>query len=208
MNAGLSNLAKLKAAVLPPTLRGNRTDFDGDLVRHGLSVAQMIEGYCGRKLAYEAAAVQAFEAGNVVYSLERYPLVGIASVELQAGYEAAWQDVSDRLAKVDNASGILLFRSPPATALDTLQVEYAGGYWWDITEDDTGSKPAGATELPMALFNALALQVQAIIQATDLLGTGAAPSSLGDKPEKKPLPQVELLTGVKQILNPYRRFAA
>lgn len=206
MNAGFSSLAVLREAVLPPSM-GTRTDFDATIKRHGLAVAEMMESYCGRKFGFEPAAVQTFDAGNVVFSLERYPVAEVTAIELQSTPGGQWQDVMGNLKKADLASGILFFRTPPGQSDGTLRVTYAGGFWWDITEDGTGAMPAGAKALPVQFFNGLAIQVQAIIQSTDLLGTGAAPAG-SEEPKKKPLPELELLPGVKGFINPHRRLSA
>ena len=204
MNAGLASLAALKAAVLPESLR-SRTAFNETLVLIGLGVAQMIEGYLARTLAWSEAAQEECGAQVQTVALTRYPLASVTSIELQGAGSATWDDITGDLYRLDKKAGLLHFSTTPGAVHDTLRATFAGGYWWDDTEDASGELPENATLIPAALKLAWIAQTQAVVEAMKL--TNAQAATAKDK-EQAALLQAELLPAVKTMLAPFRRMSA
>lgn len=203
MNAGFSSLTALKKSVIPSALR-SRTDFDDQLVDIGLGVAGMIEGFLGRSLAWEEGAQEMFPADQLHFGLSRYPITTLEAVEIQGSGESTWEDITDDAARTEKAAGLIQFASLPGSRHDTIRVTFDGGFWWDDSEDASGTLPTGATRLPSALKLAWIAQVQAVVEALKLTGPQAATSK--DK-EQAAILSAELLPGVKTMLDAFRRMS-
>lgn len=201
MNAGFSSLAELKAAVVAAALR-TRTDFDAALVSLGLGAASMIEAHLNRSLAWSASATHDTSARLLVLSLPKYPLASVASVQIKGAPGDSFSTVSDLIQMIDLKSGLLHFMGCPGAETDTLRVTYAGGYFWDVTEDSSGTLPEGATLLPAVIRAAWLLQVQAMLEATNLFG---AQSSTKKGKEGAALAELDVLPIVQTMLRPFRR---
>jgi hypothetical protein len=203
MNAGLSSLTALKAAVLPESLR-TRTGFNDTLVLIGLGVAAMMEGYLARSLQWSAAAVDICGAQCLTMPLTRFPLYLLTSVEIQSAGESTWTTITDDVQRLDKAAGLIHFSTTPGGYHDALRATYQGGYYWDTTEDASGTLPTGATALPSALKLAWIAQTQAIVEAMKLTNTQAA---TGKDKDQAAMLQAELLPAVKTMLAPFRRMS-
>jgi hypothetical protein len=207
MNAGFSNLKRLKAAVLPASMR-SRVDWDEALVDLGLGVAEMIEGHCARKFAWSAEDTHLEDAHRTVISLPRYPVASIDEVELQSEVGGAWDDIAGQVTRQELRSGVVQFRDTPGGEGGTVRVTYSGGFWWDTDEYEGGTMPEGAQALPRAVFSAWVLQVQAIAQARDLFGTAGGAAQAKGRDNAALLPEAHLIPVVLEMLKPFRRFAA
>lgn len=207
MNAGFSNLKRLKAAVLPAATR-TRTDWDEALVDLGLGVAEMIEGHCARKFGWSAEDTHVEDGQRLIVSLPRYPVAAIEAVELQSEPGGAWDDISGEVLRQELRSGMIQFRNPPGAEYTTIRVTYSGGFWWDTDEYEAGTMPEGAQALPRAVFSAWVLQVQAIAQARDLFGTAGGAAQAKGRDNAALLPEAHLIPAVVSLLAPLRRFAA
>lgn len=201
MNAGLSSLTSLKAHALPLALRA-RTDFDNALVTLGAGVAAMLESYCGRSFARAVNDVARFSANNLTFSLPRYPVEVISSIVLNARNGGGDTTITGDIERTDLAAGLVHFMQPPGTQHDQVTITFTGGYWWDATEDASGTQPGGSAALPADLMMAFHLQVKAVCEAQNLFGTAAA-GSAKDKPAASM--SLDLIPAVKEILNGFRR---
>lgn len=203
MNAGFSSLAKLKAQLLPPAMRA-RTDFDGPLQQQGIGVALMMQAYCDRLFTRVTGDVCRCAANQLTLSLPRYPVEEVTSITLQTDVAEL---ITEDIRSIDLLAGLVHFDSPPSSrSTDQLVIVYSGGYWWDTSEDDSGSLPTGATPLPDDLQMAFFLQVSHVVRCAGTLGVGAA---MPDATKAKPadLGELGLVPAVQQVLNQYRRFA-
>lgn len=201
MNAGFSSLTELKTAIVAAALRP-RTDFDAALTALGLGAASLIEAFLNRTLAYEAGATCEGSARVLVMSLPRYPLASVASVQLKGVEDEAFETLSGIIHRIDSKAGLLHFTGAPGAEHSTLKVTYTGGYWWDITEDSSGTLPVGAVLLPGAIRSAWLLQVQAMAEACNLFG--AQSSSKKDKAGAA-LGDLDLLPLAAYMLRHFRR---
>jgi predicted secreted protein len=201
MNSGLSSLTSLKLHALPLALRA-RTDFDNALVTLGTGVAAMMESYCGRTFLRTVNAVARFSANNLSFSLSRYPVESLTSIVLNAANGSGDTTITADVERTDLAAGLVHFASVPGTQHDQVTITFTGGYWWDTTEDASGTPPNGSAALPADLLMAFHLQVKAVCEAQNLFGTAAAGSSK-DKPAASM--SFDLIPAVTKILDRYRR---
>lgn len=207
MNAGLSSLTKLKSAVLVTALR-TRIDWDDALRDLGLGIAEAIETYLDRKLAFVAGDTVECDAQRIIISVPRYPVSVFTAVEMQTTPTGSWEDISGSVTRYERKSGIYYFRSAPGDDSGTIRTTYSGGFWWDTDEEGRGSITSGAVPLPAALFTAWSTQVMAAAVALDLFGAQAnGPTVLGS--QSSLIMNAEGFTpAVKALLAPFRRMAA
>ena len=198
----LCSLTQLKTFLMPPAMRV-RTDFDDQLQVLGDGVEAMMENYCNRRFAYAQADVYQDSADKYVFSLPRFPLVAINDITLQTDVAI---DINSWMRRADLKAGLLHLTGVPGTADDAVVINYEGGFWWDASEDQSGTLPDGVTALPADLVNAFKMQMSAVCEAADLFGLQAAAASV-EKPAPAKRQGIDLVAMVKAILNPYRRFA-
>ena len=200
MNAGLCSLADLKAHVMPSVLRA-RTDYDAQLKTLGLGVAMLMEGYCSRAFGRVVNDVCKASANALCFSLERYPVESIGSIVLNAAGNGGDTTITTDIERTDLAAGLIFFDSPPGTQHDQVTITFTGGYWWDTTEDASGTQPSGSAALPADLLMAFHLQMKAVVEAQNLFNTAAA----GSSKDKAVGLTLDLIPAVKEVLNGYRR---
>ena len=203
MNAGFSSLTALKAQLLAPTLRA-RTDWDTKIAALGLGVAGAFEGFCNRSLARVAAGTFTTTGGRASLILPRYPVETITALETRDTIAAGWTDALASLDTFAPESGAVYFASPLDVA--QIRVTYTGGFWWDTSEDASGTLPGGATALPAEILSAWHMQVEKIWNAKDKLGTQIAkePTSAGGTAA---LTSADLSPAVRQMLSAHVRYA-
>lgn len=204
MNAGLTNLAKLKRSLMPPSMV-ERTDFDDMLITLGVGVAMLMENHCARRFTRLEEDTHEQSANNVVFSVPRYPIETISSVMLKSAANGDETNIAADMQRANLKAGLVHYDEPPGREHDTVIITYSGGFWWDTSEDNSGVMPEGASALPADLQTAFLLQMMEVVRAQDLFGTGAA----GDEDSKKKTSSatLDLIPAVRTILNPYRRFA-
>lgn len=202
MNAGLANLATLKAFLLPASLRSG-TDDDATITAIGLGVAGLIEGYCGRVFLRATGVTDVFAADRAQFLLSRYPVEAITKFELKSDEATGFveQTLATYPRAIDLPNGIVTLSGDAGRYYEQLRVTYTGGYWWDITEDNSGSLPNGATALPKALQLAWLMQCQHVWSALDKVG-----AALAEAPGKATaLDSLKLSPVVQQMLADYIR---
>lgn len=213
MNAGLSNLTLLKAAVLPASLRSS-TEFDAAITAIGLGVAAQMERHCDRQFARLASgdgyAIYYTRGGVFAVGVDRYPIESIHAIEMLPSGASAWETETDSLSQFYAASGLVEFSGVLGTHLDKLRITFTGGWWWRTLEpEDAGysasTLPTGATAPPDDVLHAWHLQCQNEIERSDLLRSVAA---RGDEASpQKNLISTDLLPTVVSILRGHRRHA-
>lgn len=206
MNAGLANLATLKAFLLPAALRSG-TDDDATITAIGLGVAGLIEQACGRTLLRAAGVVDIFGADRAQFLLSRFPVEAVTEFALKSTEAAGFvvQTLATYPLAIDLANGIVTLGGDAGAYYEQLRVTYTGGYWWEVKEPtDNGyptTQPAGSTALPAELRLAWLLQCQHVWASIDKLGTAIA-----DQPgASSALDSLQLSPVVKQMLQDYER---
>lgn len=205
MNAGLSNLTTLKRHLLAERLRAEIT-FDDQIVALGLGVAAAIERFCDRRFARVVGDTWETPCGNrTMFVVIRYPIEEITAIDLRSTRGDAWesQDINSLVAQEIRDAGVVTFHDAIGWAGSNVRFTYTGGFWWDTTEDDSGSQPAGSTVLPADLQHAWLLHCQDVWNRRDNLGT-----SLTAKPADRPrVGDVEFGSSVRSLLRPHQRHA-
>jgi hypothetical protein len=87
---------------------------------------------------------------------------------------------------------------------DQLRVTYDGGYWYDSTDDGSGTMPTGATLLPADVKMVWLNECQHVWQASDRLGIQHIPQGENALLNTR-LGILELSPMSKTALEPYRR---
>lgn len=207
MNAGLSNLLTLKKYLLPSTWQ-DVTAEDDAILAVGLGMAGLLEGHCARKFQRTVGATQEFDAAACIVQLERFPLETFTSLELQTEPGGDWEDVTDSILR-HMKSGMVKIDGPLASeGFATLRATFTGGFWWDTTEDDTGSLPSGATAIPAALQMAWISQCVAVYARMKNDGITAALANGSAAAASAFINGIELLPVVEKMVQPYRILAA
>lgn len=202
MNSGFSNLTALKRHLLPTGMQPG-TEYDAQILSIGKGVASRMEGYCNRVFARAVGEVYEFPGQTMLVVVPRFPLESVTKLEECDTLDTGWYDVTGNILNKGLDAGYIYFGGMLGVFGSRLRVTYTGGYWWDTTEDLTGTMPDGATELPDDLTLAWKLQCAHLWQSKDRLGAGAAKepnkfSALGD---------YKLIPEVEDTLKDYIRFA-
>jgi hypothetical protein len=205
MNAGLANLATLKAFVLPEAL-ASETTWDTRLATIGKGVAAAMERECGRSFLRTAGDTFVCSADRSYMVLPRFPVETVTTIEQQDDQTTGYVTLgATTLLNLDKASGIADFGSPLGSYNSLLRLTYTGGYWWDILEptdnDYPASQPNGSTALPDDLKEAWLLQCQKHFERSRGLSTAGVKEG-----EKQFLPSTKMDEGVLAMLSTYRRF--
>lgn len=205
MNAGLSNLASLKAWLLPAAMVDG-TDYDTQIVTLGRAVAGQLEAYCNRKFARMVDATQVFSGAELVVILERLPVEAISAIEYRDRQSDEWENETTALEHYNPQSGVVFLAAPLGDIRSQMRITYTGGFHWEQLEpDDVGyptALPNGATALDPSLQAAWLLQCEHLWTQRDKLGL-----AIGKTPDAVPtLTQVRLLEPVREALAPFRRY--
>lgn len=199
MDLLLGNLATLKRHLLPGTWE-TETSLDDVLAELGKGVASGLQDRCNRIFARATAQTFDIPASTELVSVPRYPLESVATVEIKYASDAAWTTLTDVIANISPIAGLIYLYGTQGGQLDRLRVTYTGGYWYDTTEDASGTQPAGSTALPYALQQAWLLQCHHIFAAHDMMSTRSLPNG-----SKEAVAEINLTDAVKALLTPYHR---
>jgi len=207
MNAGLSNLSTLKARLLPSTWT-DTTAQDAAITALGLGVAGCFETYTGRKFLRTAGATEKFPSNSEMLQLTRIPVETFTALALQSELSGTWEDITSAVLRCGDSGVVTLSSTQDVTGNSTLRATYTGGYWWDTTEDDSGTLPTGATAIPATLQTAWFIQCKALWARTetDAVKAGLDSGNLGALSAL--INEAELLPVVRQMLQPFRILAA
>lgn len=205
MNAGFSSLTVLKQHLLPGTW-ADVTSEDAAITALGLGVAELFEGHCGRTFQRAVDAVEKHDTGAGYLQLRRFPVEEVSELELQGSFNGAWEDVLSSVARVDEKSGVMTLVCPFLVG-GSLKVTLTGGFWWDTTEDASGTLPATATALPPVIHYAWLMQCAALYarMQTDAVKAGLASGNLGALSSL--INEATLLPIVRSMLEPLRVMA-
>lgn len=174
---------------------------------------------CGRRFAWQGAAVQEFPAQALSVLAERYPIQSVQRFELAGDDGQSWVEVPAPGHRISLALSAIELAEPLGSTRDRARVTYAGGY---ILPGETPQP--GQTALPEELDLACAEQVAYLFDSRKRLGLasiGGAGGGLGvleDLDLLKPSAngntsgsawlkflQADFLPSVQSIIDKYRR---
>ncbi len=151
MDAGFSNLAWLKRRLLLAADAAG-SGYDEAVAALGLGVAAYFEVECGRNFARAEGDTYQCDPRNGFAVLPRYPLEDVTKLELRSGAAGDWMEQTAAALNFNRETGVATFYDIAFTRGDVARLTYTGGYWWDTSEDSTGTMPSGAEALPHALL--------------------------------------------------------
>lgn len=203
MNSGFGSTHYLKSLILPPQLR-ERTEWDDALAALGRGVVAQFQNVCNRTFARMASAIYIRDAACLTVSLSRYPLESVTSISLRLATESLFtlQD-SSVIANTDLDAGLIHLAQPLGGTRDQIKIIYTGGYWWNVSEDESDTQPDNSNTVPDDLISAWSQQVQHLVEVTQLLKAQSAQSGK-DAPKTEGL---KLLPGVTDILQRHIRMS-
>ncbi len=214
MNLGLGTLAELKRQLLASSKQSD-TSYDAKLQATGSGVAIGFEKYCNRQFFRAVADVFQFPADRDHVFVPRYPIDAavdgspvVTAVDYRSTVQEGWVAQSlTVIANVSAKSGGIYFVGPFGYWNQFVRVTYTGGFWFDITEDASGTQPAGSTALPSDLKLAWYLQCRKVWESIDKTGAAITKVGSGATFVTESLGGLDLVPAVKQVLDQYRRFA-
>lgn len=201
LSAGFATTTYLRSRLMPSEASGE-SEWDAAVAALGQSVAAMFDRYCNRSFARAENAIEKFSARAAAWTLSRFPVEEIDTVELLDP-----DGTTDPLAAddwwLDEKSGLLETETIAGTARQKIRITYTGGYWLDPR--DGTAKPADATALPADVLEAWVTQCQ---HEAESRGLFQAVSFRRQAEESAPQTvNAGLLDGVAAVLRPHRRFA-
>ena len=205
MDLGLGNLAELKARLLPASY--TQTGFDTVIAQIGRGVASMFDGYCNRSFGRVAGEKDYFTGDRFTWIVNRFPLEVVTTLEVRDSLDAGWVVQSGLIINQQESAGLIQFGAALGNHYSQVRLTYTGGYWYDTTEDNTGTLPTGATQLPNDIKEAWFLACENVWLLRDklgakLVGGGSGASNLLGLS----LPGLDFPPLVKAILDGYMRY--
>lgn len=186
MNCGLSNLDTLRKAVAAFTGQALTVD-DSFLQTLGHAALGMFERHCNRRFVFTAGAVETCSADRCHWTVQRYPILSVTSVEfIPWGGDASAMDTEPQSERTE--SGIVFFSGTLGGWQDEIRLTYSGGYHVEFAEPEDNAYPTtvveGATVLPGDLQAAFFMQVGAMYRALSATSKeqAAAPADAPEMP--------------------------
>ena len=211
MNAGLSNLATLKAQLLAVSLQAN-TSYDAIIKAIGLGVAAQIDKHCNRILMRTVGQVDTLRSDRRHWYLRNYPveaITALAKKDSEADGYVAFPlppNGSSLVQVMDLPRGYINFISIQGYFFSQLQITYNGGFWWPMLDvGDAGypdAQPAGSYALPADIQLAWFLQCQEVWRQIDKLG-----SQIAENPEAQTsVGRIQLCDAARELLKGHIRY--
>jgi hypothetical protein len=207
MNLGLGNLDDLKQFILAEAVRA-QTDNDVVLQAIGKGVAAVMERHCNRWFARVEGAVDTFTADHDTWTLSRFPVEVIDSVEVKTTDTEGWVAQSNPILISELERGFIDFGAFLGDHRSRVRIAYTGGYFFETLEpSEEGyptTRPQGSTARPDDLKLAWLLQCQHVFEGKDhMLPKGIAANG-AEIPIN--LKDVVLLPAVVDLLRGYIRY--
>jgi hypothetical protein len=210
MDLGLSNLIKLKTRLLPQEFVSGTT-YDSLVTQVGRGIAYSFEEFCNRRWHRHVGHQDIFSADKVCWIASRFPVETITAIDVKTDEASGWVsagDVSGAIETFNPTTGVIHFPSLLGDASTLIRITYTGGYWFDTTEDNSGSLPSGATLLPYYIEEAYYLQAMKVWETIDKQGANTGKSGGGDAGLLGlSLAGLDLIPAVQKMLRPARRMA-
>ena len=212
-DCGLGTLGELKRFCITPAMT-NANTFDVPLQFIGRGVAKSFNDAVNRRFKREVGVLEQFSFSRRNLCSIHTPIETITKMELKYSEAEGWIDLTTGLSLclVDYIEGIV--RVPDDMWPISAQFQHGkpgiwrltitGGYWYDPTDDGTGTQPAGSYLLPDDLKLAWLLQCQHLFINRDNLGITWSPA--GEVHDtRKSLASVNFIPVAKSALSNYHR---
>jgi len=216
-DCGLGTLGQLKRFLINSSIVA-QTTWDEQIKIIGRGVAKSFNNATGRILKRETGARETFGVTHRNLVFQHIPIEQISKLEVMYNTADGWIDISAGLAVclLDNFEGILRIKDM-WPAVDVFRHDQAGlyratvdgGYWYDPTDNGTGTVPmqfdgvTPANILTDDLQEAWFLQCQHLWVNRDNLGITWSPAGDTAHDTRKSLAGVKLLPTVAQVLTAY-----
>jgi len=213
MNAGLSNLASLKAQLLAVSLQAD-TNYDPIITAIGLGVASRIDRFCNRKMMRLVGAIDICRSDRRHWYLERSPVEEITALAKKDSEADGWvsfplpPDGNSLVQVMELQQGYINFIAIQGYFFSQLQITYNGGFWWNQADTfDVGytgpqTQPAGSYALPSDIQLAWFLQCQNVWKRFDKLGV-----QISQNPEpQSAISSLDLCDAAQDLLKPHIRY--
>lgn len=205
MNAGLGTLTDLKRELLAAALLPGKT-YDAKLLSIGLGVARSFDQSCNRRLTWAEGDTVEFPADHDCYVAMRYPLTAVSKLELRDFATNDWRDISELIFNWDPAGGLVRFGGMLGSDYFRARLTFSGGYWFDDSDDGSGTAPAGAALLPDDLRLAWLLACRAVWEPLDKTGAKITAVGSGAAFVTGTLSELKYPPAVMATLGNYRRY--
>jgi hypothetical protein len=213
MNAGLSNLATLKAQLLAVSMQ-SKTNYDPIITAIGQGVAGQFDKFCNRKFSRVVGEVDTFSADRRHWYLKRYPVETISALAKKDAENDGWvpyvlpPDGNSLIQVMQLDQGYIMFISIQGYYFSRITCTYNGGYWFDTSDpSDAGYSgpqtiPPAATPLPSDVQLAWFLACKAVWKRYDPIGAQIAQ----DPEPQHAMDDLKLPKAAQELLNGYKRY--
>jgi hypothetical protein len=141
----------------------------------------------------------------------RLPIESVSAIEQRDSVRDGWQalTVNDAIWNRADAAGLVNFDVPLGDYRSRIRITYTGGYWFDTSEDESGTMPAGATPVPGDLKHAWLTQCRHVFEQVDGMGARVlgVQAYSGDRTRGMESAKIAILPAVADTLKSYVRFA-
>ena len=145
--------------------------------------------------------------GTDILVLSHYPIESVASIGLQEAGESVFTTQTEIVDNIQHKAGIVWLATELGTRRALIRATYTGGYWYDPSDDGTGTLPTGATLLPADLKEAWFLACRTIWTSLDIKGVVHTGAKLpGYEFINTRIASLEMPPVVKAALEKHRRF--
>ena len=212
-DCGLGTLGELKRFCITASMAGDNM-YNEAMLHIGRSTAKAFDDAVGRHFKREVGALEQFNFSRRYLMLAHAPIESITKMELKYTEAEGWIDLTTGipLCMIDFVEGILTVPDDfwPISAQfnhnrpGLWRLTVTGGYWYDPTDDGSGTPPTGANVLPEDLKTAWLLQCQHLWVNRDNLGITWSPSG-ESRDTRKSLASVKFIPAVSMALTEYAR---
>jgi hypothetical protein len=201
---GLGTLGQLKRYILNAGVVVETT-HDEALTFIGKGVAAQFDRHCNRTFKRGTSVTEDFRGDTDQLLLERYPSESVTTIGLKSAGESSFTTQTGWIDTLFERTGVLRLAGDLGTDRDIIRVTYDGGYWYDVSDDGSGTMPSGATLLPADIQAAWLTTCLHIWSKRQNLGLDHV---LSDPNQRTSFTTLDWPPLVENALQPYRRLLA
>lgn len=174
---GLGTLGQLKRFLMNAAEVESPT-YDSAITMIGRGMSKLFSNRTNRVLRRSVDAMESCPAVRSGYRAKCAPIEEVSLFEVKYGEAYGWSTVpvTSAIELIQPEDGLLRFYPAVMREGGLFRITLTGGYWVDLSDDDSGSCPQGATPLPEDLRLAWLMQCQHIWLNRDNLGIAYSPA--------------------------------